>query len=191
MILYGSQTSPFVRRLRLLLAENTYEFKKVDIFNPDQRQQFLKISPLLKIPVMEIEGHAVWDSRVIFNVLCQKGFHRLVNLNEENLLTAMDDVSDSLVQTLLAQRSQVQFPQGSPLDVSHRERIIHTLEFLASRLVAGDFRDWNYLSMCLYTLLDWIEFRQLADWRQHQALVNFWETNRSRPRVEETDPRRS
>lgn len=191
MILYGSQTSPFVRRLRLLLPEATYEFKKVDIFNTHQRAELLKISPLLKIPILIIDEQTLWDSRVIFNELCRRQFHRPLNLNEENLITAMSDLSDSLVQTLLAQRSNISFPPDSPLDVSHRERIVNTLGFLNEQVQAGQFATWNFPSMCLFTLIDWIDFRQLAPLAPFPLLVQFRDQNRHQPRVESTDPRKS
>jgi len=75
MVLYGSQTSPFVRRLRLLLPEDSYEFRSVDIFNSAERQKLKELSPLLKIPILEFDKQILWDSRVIFNFLCQKGYH--------------------------------------------------------------------------------------------------------------------
>lgn len=189
MILYGSQTSPFVRRLRLLLPANAYSFQKVDIFNPTEREKLLKISPLLKIPILEIDGEVIWDSRVIFNELCKRGFHPALSLHQENLLTAMSDLSDSLVQVLLASRSKVEFPQGSPLDVSHRERIKNTLNYLNQRVFAGDFDQWNFLTMCLYTLIDWIEFRQLVPLESYPQLKDIKGKNQHQPLVQETDPR--
>ncbi len=189
MILYGSQTSPFVRRLRLLLPESAYEFRKTDIFNPNERQQLLKISPLLKIPILQIEEQTIWDSRVIFTELCRRGFHRSLSLSDENLLTAMSDLSDSLVQKLLANRSKVEFPQNTPIEVSHRERIENTLTYLVKRLESGDFAQWDFLSMCLYAIVDWTDFRSLANLTTYSQLLQFRDQHRGQPRVALTDPR--
>ena len=189
MVLYGSQTSPFVRRLRLLLPKDTYRFQTVDIFSPEEREKFVKLSPLLKIPVLDIESKILWDSRVIFRELCLKGFHRSLNAMEENILTAISDLSDSLVQTLLAKRSNVIFPKDSPLEISHRERIENTLPYLQNQLEGGYFKEWNFLSMCLYSLIDWIEFRQLANLSPYPLLVHWKAQNQHQPRISETDPR--
>jgi glutathione S-transferase len=191
MILYGSQTSPFVRRLRLLLEENSYEFKKVDIFNKQEREALQKVSPILKIPIMEIHGQLLWDSRVIFNELCRRGFHSQLSLHEENLLTALNDISDSLVQRLLAQRSHVVLPKGTPLEISHNERIENILNFLTRSLECGDFVRWDFLSMSLFTLIDWILFRDLVDLQGQQSLLQFHQKNSQQKRVDITDPRRT
>jgi glutathione S-transferase len=187
--LYGSQTSPFVRRLRLLLDPKEYVFVPIDIFAQDARAKFLKISPLLKLPVLEIGGQAIWDSRVIFNQLCARGYHRPLTLGEENFLTAISDVSDSLVQTLLAKRSGVTFPVGTPLEISHRERIENTFGYLDQAAGEGAFAQWNFLGMSLYALLDWVEFRNLAPLDSYRHLKSCLEKNRDRPRIPESDPR--
>jgi glutathione S-transferase len=190
MILYGSQTSPFIRRLRLLLPEDQYRFEQVDIFSAAEREKLKKLSPLLKVPIMKIDEAIVWDSRVIFNELIRQGFHKPLTLAQENLLTAISDGSDSLIQVLLAQRSHVVFPVGSPLHVSHLERIANSLAFLDDQVLHELFRDWNFLSMSLYSMVDWIDFRNLAPIADYAALINFRDSNKQRPRVSETDPRK-
>lgn len=189
MILYGSQTSPFARRIRLLLNENEYEFRKVDIFNTEERKKLLTLSPLLKIPILDIEGKIIWDSRVIFNVLCKMGHHSSLSIEEENILTAINDVSDSLVQKLLASRSQLSFPHGTPLAVSHSDRITNTLNYLEQKIEENYFNQWNFLSMSLFTLIDWILFRNLTDLSTYPKLLNFRESQQNQPRIQLTDPR--
>jgi glutathione S-transferase len=191
MILYGSQTSPFVRRLRLLLPEESYEFRKVDIFNPAERKELLKLSPLLKIPILVIDKQPIWDSRIIFNELVRRNFHRSLSLTEENLLTAMNDLSDSLIQTLLAKRSNISFPQDSPLAVSHFERIQNTLGYLHEQMELGHFKEWNFLSMALYTIVDWIDFRQLTKLDEFPLLIQFRDQNNHQTRVSLSDPRKT
>lgn len=189
MILYGSQTSPFVRRLRLLLPPDAYEFKRVDIFSREEREQLLKLSPLLKIPMLNLDDETIWDSRVIFNELCKRKYHPVLTLKEENLLTAISDLSDSLVQKLLASRSQLIFPRSTPLEISHRERTQNTLAFLDLQCSKGSFEKWNFVSMCLYCLVDWILFRSLADLASYTHLLSFKEKNQNQAQVELTDPR--
>lgn len=189
MILYGSQTSPFVRRIRLLLNENDYEFVKVNIFDLNERQQLLKLSPLLKIPILKVNDEIIWDSRIIFNFFCQKGIHPFLKSEEENILTAINDVSDSLVQTLLAKRSELQFPKNTPIEISHRERIQNTFTYLESRVKTSPFETWNFISMCLFSLVDWVEFRSLANLNSYPLLLEFKEKNTNQLRINLTDPR--
>ena len=191
MILYGSQTSPFVRRIRLLLPPQSYEFKRVDIFNQEERAQLLKLSPLLKIPILKVDEEMIWDSRVIFNELCKRKYHPSLSLKEENWLTAISHVSDSFIQMLLASRSKVIFPLGTPLEVSHKERTQNTLEFLNLQCSQRNFVEWNFIAMCLYCLIDWIDFRNLTDLSNYPHLITFKEQNKNRDHISETDPRKT
>ena len=45
MTLYGSLTSPYVRRIRMLLAGIDYEFNNTNVYDDAQREEFSAISP--------------------------------------------------------------------------------------------------------------------------------------------------
>jgi len=65
MKLIGSLTSPYVRKVRVVLAEKKldYNFVLEDVWNSDA---ILSSNPLGKVPVLVMEGgEAVFDSRVI------------------------------------------------------------------------------------------------------------------------------
>jgi glutathione S-transferase len=65
MKLIGSLTSPYVRKVRVVLAEKKldYHFVLEDVWNSDA---ILSSNPLGKVPVLVMEGgEAVFDSRVI------------------------------------------------------------------------------------------------------------------------------
>ena len=69
-ILYYHPLSNFARKIRILLAEKKldYELKAVNLQNkPDD---FLKISPIGKVPVfVEEDGTVIWDSTLIAEYL--------------------------------------------------------------------------------------------------------------------------
>src|SRR6476469_2528943 len=65
MKLIGSPTSPYVRKVRIVMAEKTldYQFVVEDVWGSDA---ILKSHPLGKVPCLVMEGgEAVFDSRVI------------------------------------------------------------------------------------------------------------------------------
>lgn len=69
MKLIGSHTSPYVRKVRIVMAEKKldYQFELEDVWSNDA---ILRINPLGKIPCLVMEGQdsitgAVFDSRVI------------------------------------------------------------------------------------------------------------------------------
>lgn len=66
MKLIGSLTSPYVRKVRIVLAEKKldYKFDLENVWSPDTR--ILESNPLAKVPCLVMEGgEAVFDSRVI------------------------------------------------------------------------------------------------------------------------------
>ena len=69
MKLIGSLTSPYVRKVRVVMAEKKLDFQFVleDVWNSDAIQ---KANPLGKVPCLVMEGgEAVFDSRVIVEYL--------------------------------------------------------------------------------------------------------------------------
>ena len=105
MKLYGSQTSPYVRRIRLLLANQSYQFVNMHIFAEEDRQTLLALNPTLKIPMLEQEGKIIFDSGVIYRFLAAQFQLAALSWYQENQLTVINAVSDSLVSLFLCQRS--------------------------------------------------------------------------------------
>ena len=69
MKLLGSLTSPYVRKVRIVMAEKKLDFQLVveDVWGQDD---ILKSNPLGKVPCLVMEGgEAVFDSRVIVEYL--------------------------------------------------------------------------------------------------------------------------
>jgi glutathione S-transferase len=69
MKLIGSLTSPYVRKVRVVMAEKKLDFQLEleDVWNDDA---ILKTNPLGKVPCLVMEGgEAVFDSRVIVEYL--------------------------------------------------------------------------------------------------------------------------
>jgi glutathione S-transferase len=69
MKLIGALTSPYVRKVRIVMAEKKLDFQLVleDVWNSDE---ILKSNPLGKVPCLVMEGgEAVFDSRVIVEYL--------------------------------------------------------------------------------------------------------------------------
>ncbi len=69
MKLIGALTSPYVRKVRIVLAEKKldYQFELEDVWNADA---ILRSNPLGKVPCLVLEGgEAVFDSRVIVEYL--------------------------------------------------------------------------------------------------------------------------
>lgn len=62
MKLYGSFTSPYVRRLRILLGDHDYEFIDAPTATPEGRAILSQVNPTMKIPMFEDDGQVLCDS---------------------------------------------------------------------------------------------------------------------------------
>lgn len=189
--LYGSTTSPFVRRLRIWLANNEHEFINMDIFAGDDREDLAARNPAMKIPMIEHDGETIFDSRVIYRYLSEKLSFPSPSWEQENHLTVIDAVNDSLVQILMLQRSDIDTDADHMYFRIQRERVDTSLRYLDDLVERGFFNDWHYPSICLYCLIDWVEFRMLHDLSDVANLREFHENNADRIEVTATDPRRS
>ncbi len=187
MKLYGSLTSPYVRKLRLL---TNFDLVAMNIYEAD-REKLKKISPVMKIPVLEIDGAYLYDSRVIFNELVNRGLHPQLNWERQNLLSVIDGAMDSLINRFLLKRSNIELDPTSVLGRSHGDRLSLSFAHLEEAAGKEKFEEWDFPSMSLYALMDWSLFRELQSYEKFPSLVKFHAAQSHRPRVAETDPRRA
>jgi len=191
MKLYGSQTSPYVRRIRLLLANQSYQFVNMHIFAEEDRQALLALNPTLKIPMLEQEGEVIFDSGVIYRFLAAQFQLPALSWYQENQLTVINAVNDSLVALFLCQRSGLDTNEDRLFFNVQKERIVASLFVLEQQAANQEFTDWNYIAMALFSLLDWVLFRELLELDEYPALLAFVKHNQQQNAIAETDPRLS
>lgn len=191
MQLLGSVASPFVRRLRLVLAGLPYQFIALNIFESEDRSVLVKHNPARKVPVLVDEQQVIFDSGVIYRYLAQKLNLKPLSWDQENSLTTINACSDSLVELLLCKRSGFDVTEDKLFFNLQHERVQATLEALEQKIRAGQFGQWDYVSISLFTLLDWILFRELVDLKPFPVLLQFRNEHLKQPMVAETDPRLS
>lgn len=189
MQLFGSTASPFVRRLRLALAHQEYEFIALNIFEGAGREQLVQQNPARKVPVLVDGEQHIFDSNVIYRYLASKFQFKALSWAEENSVTIINAVNDSLVELLLCQRSGFDTDENKLFFNLQHERVEACLTALDEQVKQGGFGVWDYPSMCLYSLLDWLQYRQLADLKPYSALVHFVQEHQGQAAVAETDPR--
>lgn len=189
MKLYGSQTSPYVRRLRLLLANTTHQFINLNIFTAEGRQTLAALNPTLRIPMLEDAGQIIFDSGVIYRYLAPKLAIAPLNWYQENQLTVINAVGDSLVMLMQCSRSGFNTSDDKLFFNLQRERIATSLFVLEQQAANNEFAKWDYVAMALYSIVDWAIFRELLEFDDYPALLAFVEQNKSQQLVKESDPR--
>ncbi|GAC35257.1 glutathione S-transferase family protein [Paraglaciecola polaris] len=191
--LYGSTTSPYVRRLRIWLANTQHEFVSMQIYQQQDRALLIEKNPALKVPALEhVVGEKrtlIYDSRVIYRYLSEQLNYQALTWQQENQLTLVDAVNDSLVQMFLLSQSDVVADTDKLFFKLQKERVNNVLAELNEQVEQGLFDHWHYPAICLFSLVDWIEFRNLHNLKGLAALLHFHQENAQRIEVTATDPR--
>jgi len=189
MKLIGSTTSPYVRRLRMWMTDIEYNFEQVDIFNSADRARLVTTNPTLKVPMFEDGERTILDSGAIYRYLSKKLGREELTWQQVNLLTLIDSASDSLVQVFLLSRSDIDTSSDKLYFRLQRERLDVIFEELNKAVENGAFSEWNYVSISLFCMLDWVSFRERYDYSKLKALVAFYQENSERGEAKATDPR--
>jgi glutathione S-transferase len=192
--LYGSTTSPYVRRLRIWLANTDHEFINLHIFSEQDRRLLAAKNPTMKIPMLEDVTidvtRVIFDSRIIYRYLTDKFDDPLLSWEQENQLTLIDSANDSLVQMFILSNSDIQPDEDKLFFKLQKERVNAVLVQLNEMVASHQFVSWNYPAVCLYCLVDWIEFRNLHNMQGLTDLLAFHDDNVQRIEVTATDPRK-
>lgn len=189
LTLYGSTTSPYVRRLRILLKDQDYQFVNLNIFDVEGRAELKKLNPTMKVPMLEHDGQMLFDSRVIFRYLSQSVLEHPLTWPQENALTLIDSANDTLVQMFILSRSELDVTEDKLYFRVQRERLAELFAELEKQVAAGDYKQWQYPAICLYCLLDWALFRGVYSLEPYPELQAFYQQHQQRQDVQETDPR--
>jgi glutathione S-transferase len=198
MKLYGSLTSPYVRKARILIREKGLpcEFVVADAWAADSPVPAL--NPLGKVPVLALDnGDALFDSPVIAEyldslktpaLLAAAGEARWDMLRWEALA---DGVLDAVVTRLLESR-RPEAQQSAENIRRQEEKVARSLDYIAQRLggkpwLAGD--RFTLADLTVAVALEYTDFRYPHDWRGRHPRLGQWLAGVSaRPAFVETRP---
>jgi glutathione S-transferase len=185
-VLYGSQTSPFVRRLRLLLHGIGYEFKEMNVFDAKDAALLNKINPLNQIPVLQHEEKIIWDSRQIFEYLNDIHQFEALNWQDGNLLKGVEGAMDSAIALFMMKRSGMNIDENYMYTHRQKDRINSVLDYFRPYFQDQGLKEWKFLTMTLYSFLEWGTFRNMVNLEGRPECKKFLETHSQRPAVLET-----
>lgn len=191
MQLYGTTTSPFVRRARVVAAELGEPVELVDTATDAGQAALREVSPIRKVPVAKLDGKLLYDSHVIIDWLTlTRGWGSLApprdRWHEHNLINAIDAALDSVIQLFYLRRDGVAV-DGSPFAQRQLDRTDAIFTWLGTQL-AADGRSFTgsfgLTELALISALDWMDFRKTypteraigvesvrAAWRDRASLV--------------------
>lgn len=194
MKLYGTTTSPFVRRVRVVAAELGVAHELFNT-NHDAGQAALKqATPIWKVPVAEVDGRTLYDSRVIIDWLTTtRGWGPLRQPRDRwrdaNVLNAIDGALESAIQLFYLKREGLD-PMAIPFGPRQVERIGAIFEWLADELPSHDPKlGLGIAELSLLCTLDWMDFREVYPTARHaEDFAGLRETLGARASIAATKP---
>jgi len=183
MKLYGSLTSPYVRKARILIREKDLacEFVVADAWAADS--PIPALNPLGKVPVLALDnGALLFDSPVIVEyldahkapaLLPAAGDARWEMLRWQALA---DGILDAVVVRLLESRRPVA-QQSSDNLRRQEEKVARSLEYIARRLSNGPWLmsdRFTLADLAIGVALEYTDFRYPHDWRRRHPRLGSW-----------------
>lgn len=161
MKLYGTTTSPFVRRVRVVAHEIGEPIERIDTATDAGMAQLRGVSPIRKVPVAVIDGATVFDSRAIIDRLTElRGWGELAKprdrWSEGNLINAIDAALDSVIQLFYLRRDGVAI-DGTLYATRQLERTDAIFAWLGAQPELGS--QFGLPELSLVCALDWMDFR--------------------------------
>ncbi len=199
--LFGTTTSPFVRRVRVVCLEKGVACTLVDASTPDGQAELRRRSPVWKVPAaLFADGRVVWDSRVILDEIdaLDGGSAPLRPIaddprqrtDEQNLIQATDEALLALVRLFYLGKEGLDLA-SAPYLVKERERALNLLAFLNDRVRGAwctPVEGFGRAELALTTALAWMRFRGVADVDAFPHLVAFERAHADRSSLRATLP---
>lgn len=195
MKLFGGTTSPFVRRVRVVAAELGEPIDRVDTGTDAGMAALLEISAIRKVPVAQVDGRLIYDSRVIIAWLTTtRGWGELAPprdpWRDANLVNAIDAALDAVIQLFYLRRDGVAI-DGTPYAERQLARTDAIFGWLASELTsdgAGFAPGLGLAEISLIAALDWMDFRKSYPTERARGVESVRAAWRDRPSLRATSP---
>ena len=202
MKLIGALTSPYVRKVRIVMAEKKLDFQLL-LEDPWGTDEVLKSNPLGKVPCLVMEGgEAVFDSRVIVEYLdTLSPVGKLIPAvgRERAEVKTWEALADGVLDALILARLEANWPgrtkaQRSQAWIDRQMGKVHaSLEAMAKGLGEKPFCSGIHLSLADVAVgcaLGYLDFRFAdIDWRTaHPNLARLSEKLAQRASFADTRP---
>lgn len=194
MKLYGTTTSPFVRRVRIVAAEVGATLEWINTAPDEGQAAMRKVSPIWKVPVAEVGDRVLYDSRVIIEWLTT--FHGWCDLRapgdpwrEANLVNAIDGALESAIQLFYLRREGIDV-SGTSFSKHQVERMDAIFTWLSTELGQEGFgTGLGVAEISLCATLDWMDFRETYPTAKLEGpIAALRAAYRERPSLVETRP---
>jgi glutathione S-transferase len=183
MKLYGSLTSPYVRKARIALAEKGVPFEFVVAGANDPGSPVPSLNPLGKVPVLERDdGDVVFDSLVIAEYVDSlKNRAALFPASGEPRWQVLrwQALGQGMLDATVARLMETRRPADKQVasSVTHQEAKIAAALKYADAKLRGAYLVGDRLTMAdiaLAVALEYLDFRFNSDWRRQYPRLDAW-----------------
>jgi glutathione S-transferase len=194
--LFGTLTSPYVRRVRAVAAELSLPVELVDTFTDHGQARMRALNPLWKVPTAVVEGEVVFDSRVIVDHLVRRhGAGKLAPIDAEdlaahNVVSVIDGALDALINVFYLTRDGLSPAEGSYL-AKQSHRVAAAMEWLEAKVDdvwITRTHVFGVPEIALCTALGWMRFRETYPVERHPGLMRCLTHHDERPSLATTRP---
>jgi glutathione S-transferase len=197
MKLYGSLTSPYVRKVRVLLKEKNIacEFVVADAWAADS--PIPAMNPLGKVPVLvRKDGSVLFDSPLIAEYLDSLQGEPLIPASGEARWEVLrwHALAQGMLDVVVVRLLESRRGEKMALEIIARQegKIAAALKYAETQRKDGPYLCQNRLTLAdiaLAIALEYIDFRYAHDWRrQHPRLAEWLKAMSARPSFLETQP---
>lgn len=187
MKLLGSVTSPYVRKVRLILNEfnHEYEFENIQTLSPEGAAKLETYGSIIRVPILLTEDKNIFDSSIIAEFLLEKNDIKLT-IEDKLKLRLIDELCDSGVILFQNKIWDIDEQWTNKLSKKMHNRyclILDELEQTTEQLTTLQ-KDW------LFCVIDWLLMRGIFEFGdKYKNLEDFYNNNRKLKKFLDTEPR--
>jgi glutathione S-transferase len=194
--LYGSVTSPYVRRVRIVAAELGLAYELRETASAEGQARLRERTPIWKVPTAEIDGQLVFDSHAITELLLVRAQSSVLpplatdDVAARNAINVADGALDGLINAFNLAKDGITPDKASYVKKQH-ERAESSLRWLEQEIPASwtdDKRQLGLAEVVLGSSLAWMRFRDAYPVARHPRLLQVLETLERRPSFVSTRP---
>lgn len=194
MRLYGTLTSPFVRRVWVVALELGVDTETCDTTSAAGQEALRRATPIGKVPVAELEGEVVFDSHAIIDALLARRGHGPLRppggAAERNFVVALDDALGAAIRLFYFRRDGVAI-EGIPYMLKERDRVATIMTWLDGQVAADSCTPapgFGLAELALVTAIDWMRYRGAYEVGAHAGLLAVHRAHAGRASLQATLP---
>lgn len=187
--LYGTITSPYVRRVRVVADELGLGCELLEAASAEGQARLRALSPIWKVPAAEIDGQLVLDSHTITELLLARhGAGKLAplpidDLEARNAISVIDGAVDSLINAFYLSKEGVS-ADNVPYMRKQNDRAASALSWLEARMhgtYVTSRQQYGLPEIALGTAVGWMRLRNAYPIERHPRLMACYEQLQTRP----------